>query len=68
MMSSMRSDRSGCRLQDSRSYDARTCPGVHLKDIEDFRRLFEDDAFKPDMLKIYPTLVLKHYWLIQVAQ
>lgn len=28
------------------------------KDIEDFRRLFEDDAFKPDMLKIYPTLVL----------
>jgi elongator complex protein 3 len=30
------------------------------KDIEDFRRLFEDDAFKPDMLKIYPTLVLEH--------
>ncbi len=30
------------------------------KDIEDFRRLFEDDAFKPDMLKIYPTLVLDH--------
>lgn len=30
------------------------------KDTEDFRRLFEDDSFKPDMLKIYPTLVLKH--------
>jgi elongator complex protein 3 len=30
------------------------------KDIEDFRRLFEDEAFKPDMLKIYPTLVLGH--------
>src|SRR2546422_7448481 len=26
------------------------------KDIEDFRRLFEDEAFKPDMLKVYPTL------------
>jgi elongator complex protein 3 len=30
------------------------------KDVEDFRRLFEDNAFKPDMLKIYPTLVLEH--------
>ncbi|MDQ3835597.1 MAG: tRNA uridine(34) 5-carboxymethylaminomethyl modification radical SAM/GNAT enzyme Elp3 [Thermoproteota archaeon] len=30
------------------------------EDIKDFRRLFEDDAFKPDMLKIYPTLVLEH--------
>ena len=29
------------------------------KDIDDFRRLFEDPAFKPDMLKIYPTLVLQ---------
>lgn len=29
------------------------------RDIRDFRRLFEDDAFKPDMLKIYPTLVLE---------
>ena len=29
------------------------------KDIEDFRRLFEDPAFKPDMIKIYPTLVLQ---------
>lgn len=30
------------------------------RDIEDFRRLFEDESFKPDMLKIYPTLVLEH--------
>jgi elongator complex protein 3 (tRNA carboxymethyluridine synthase) len=30
------------------------------EDIKDFRRLFEEDAFKPDMLKIYPTLVLEH--------
>ena len=29
------------------------------KDVEDFKRLFSDDAFKPDMLKIYPTLVLE---------
>jgi elongator complex protein 3 len=28
------------------------------KDIEDFRRLFEDPMFKPDMVKIYPTVVL----------
>jgi len=26
-------------------------------DFENFRRLFEDPCFKPDMLKIYPTLV-----------
>jgi elongator complex protein 3 len=30
------------------------------KDASDFRRLFEDQAFKPDMLKIYPTLVLEN--------
>jgi elongator complex protein 3 len=36
-------------------------PGSSPKeDIEDFRQLFEDDSFKPDMLKIYPTLVLNH--------
>jgi elongator complex protein 3 len=29
------------------------------KDIQDFRRLFYDESFKPDMLKIYPTLVLE---------
>ena len=28
-------------------------------DIEDFRTLFEDTRFKPDMLKIYPSLILK---------
>jgi len=27
-------------------------------DIAGFRRLFEDPSFRPDMLKIYPTLVL----------
>jgi len=29
------------------------------KDLEAFRRIFEDANFKPDMLKIYPTLVVK---------
>lgn len=29
------------------------------KDIDDTKRLFEDEGLKPDMLKIYPTLVLK---------
>jgi len=38
------------------------------KDIEDFKRLFEDDAFKPDMLKIYPTLVLEHTSLLKMHQ
>jgi elongator complex protein 3 len=28
------------------------------KDIEIVKKLFEDDRFKPDMLKIYPTLVM----------
>lgn len=28
-------------------------------DLEDLRRLFKDEAFKPDMLKIYPTVVVK---------
>jgi elongator complex protein 3 len=36
------------------------------KDIQDFRRLFEDDTFKPDMLKIYPTLVLEHTGLFKM--
>ena len=30
------------------------------KDIQDFKTLFQDPRFKPDMLKIYPTLVLKN--------
>ncbi len=29
------------------------------EDIEDFKQLFEDPQLKPDMLKIYPSLVLK---------
>ena len=28
------------------------------EDLEDLRRLFEDDALRPDMSKIYPTLVV----------
>ncbi len=28
------------------------------EDLEDLRRLFEDDLFKPDMSKLYPTLVV----------
>ncbi|MGB9740153.1 MAG: tRNA uridine(34) 5-carboxymethylaminomethyl modification radical SAM/GNAT enzyme Elp3 [Candidatus Bathyarchaeia archaeon] len=31
----------------------------HEKDLEAFKRVFEDSAFKPDMIKIYPCLVLK---------
>ena len=30
------------------------------KDIQMFRELFENPDFRPDMLKIYPTLVIKH--------
>jgi elongator complex protein 3 len=29
------------------------------KDIESFRMIFDDERFRPDMLKIYPTLVVK---------
>jgi elongator complex protein 3 len=29
------------------------------RDLEGFRTVFEDPRFKPDMLKIYPTLVVK---------
>lgn len=29
------------------------------RDVESFRRMFEDPAFRPDLLKIYPTLVVK---------
>ncbi len=35
-------------------------PGSTLeKDLEAFREIFEDPEFRPDMLKIYPTLVIK---------
>ena len=38
-------------------------PGLPLstpeKDLEAFRTIFEDPDFRPDMLKIYPTLVVK---------
>ncbi len=30
------------------------------RDIESFRKIFNDDAYKPDMLKIYPTLVVEN--------
>lgn len=30
------------------------------QDIKDFKMLFEDQRFKPDMLKIYPSLVLEN--------
>ena len=36
------------------------------KDIEDFQTLFQDSKFKPDMLKIYPTLVVKHTGLYKL--
>jgi elongator complex protein 3 len=35
-------------------------PGSSIKrDTEAFETVFQDDRFKPDMLKIYPTLVIK---------
>ena len=34
-------------------------PGMDpIRDLEDFARLFDDPGFRPDMLKLYPTLVL----------
>ncbi|KAF6242561.1 tRNA uridine(34) 5-carboxymethylaminomethyl modification radical SAM/GNAT enzyme Elp3 [Nitrosopumilus sp. b1] len=30
------------------------------EDIDDFKKLFDDSRFKPDMLKIYPSLVLEN--------
>jgi elongator complex protein 3 len=42
-------------------------PGSTLKsDIQMFKTLFEDERFKPDMLKIYPTLVVKGTKLYQM--
>ena len=35
-------------------------PGsTYEKDIESFKKMFRDERFRPDMLKIYPTLVVK---------
>lgn len=34
-------------------------------DISDFKKLFSDDDLRPDMLKIYPSLVLQHTPLYQ---
>jgi elongator complex protein 3 len=38
-------------------------PGIpgsnHTEDLEAFKRVFTDPAFKPDMIKIYPCLVIK---------
>ena len=31
----------------------------HERDLEGFKTIFEDARFRPDMLKIYPTLVVK---------
>jgi len=31
----------------------------HEKDLEAFRKIFQEPIFKPDMIKIYPCLVLK---------
>jgi elongator complex protein 3 len=35
-------------------------------DIKGFKTLLEDDSYKPDMLKIYPTLVLKNTGLYKL--
>ncbi len=35
-------------------------PGMNPeKDLRDFKRLFEEEEFQPDMLKLYPTLLVK---------
>lgn len=36
------------------------------RDINDFKKLLYDSQFKPDMLKIYPTLVLKNTGLYKL--
>ena len=34
-------------------------PGSNpAEDLEDLRRIFEDESFRPDMMKVYPTLVV----------
>jgi elongator complex protein 3 len=36
------------------------------KDLKDFKELFEDSRLKPDMLKIYPTLLLRETGLAKL--
>jgi elongator complex protein 3 len=44
-------------------------PGSSVdKDLQDFRTLFEDPRLMPDMLKIYPTLILKNTGLYRLYQ
>ncbi|MGN6624628.1 MAG: tRNA uridine(34) 5-carboxymethylaminomethyl modification radical SAM/GNAT enzyme Elp3 [Candidatus Nitrosocosmicus sp.] len=44
-------------------------PQSSLKhDIADFKKLFEDERLKPDMLKIYPTLVLRNTGLYKLYE
>ena len=38
------------------------------KDLEDVKKLFEDSRLKPDMLKIYPTLLLKDTGLAKLFE
>jgi len=38
------------------------------KDLVDFKKLFEDSRLKPDMLKIYPTLLLKDTGLAKLFE
>jgi elongator complex protein 3 len=38
------------------------------KDYKDFRKLFEDQQLRPDMLKIYPTLLLRETGLAKLYE
>ena len=38
------------------------------KDLQDFRNLFEDQRLRPDMLKIYPTLLLRDTGLAKLYE
>lgn len=38
------------------------------KDFEDFQKLFEDQQLRPDMLKIYPTLLLRDTGLAKLYE
>lgn len=37
-------------------------------DLQDMRRLFDDEAFRPDMSKLYPTLVVRETALARLAE